>query len=188
MHTPAASQPLLTAEEFEQLPSEPDALFELVRGLVVRERAPRPLHGRLQNRMGYLLEAWMEGRGEKGAVLAHAGFVVATDPDTVRIPDVAYVSADRIPPDGYGSGLWRLGPDLVVEVTSPSNSWTDIQERVTDYLRVGTPLIWVVDPPTRTMTVYRPEVRAERLDESGLLEGGDVLPGFDVSLAALFDL
>ena len=183
-----ADSPLVTADEFERLPAEEGWLFELVRGVVVREKSPRPLHGRLQSRMAYKLESWLEGRNEGGAVLVHAGFRLASGPDTVRAPDVAYVSAGRIPESPYSGGLWRLGPNLVVEVTSPSNTWTDIQERVTDYLGAGTPLVWVVDPPTRTVTVYRPGVRAERLDEAGELEGEDVLPGFRLRLGEFFDV
>jgi Uma2 family endonuclease len=138
--------------------------------------------------MAYLIESWMALRKERGGVLVHAGFVLATDPDTVRLPDVAYVSATRVPESGYGNRLWRLGPDLAVEVISPSNTWTEIQKKVTDYFGAGTPLVWVVDPPTRTVTVYRPDVRAERLDESGELDGEDVLPGFRLRLAEYFDV
>lgn len=185
---PAPSAALLTADEFERLRGEEGYLLELVRGVVVRERAPRPIHGRLQSRMAHRLESWMEVRKERGAVVVHTGFVVATDPDTVRIPDVAYVSAARIPEAAYEAGLWRFGPDLAVEVTSPSNTWTDIQERVTDYLGAGTPLVWVVDPPTRTVTAYRPGIRAQRFDESGEMEGEDVLPGFRLRLAEFFDV
>jgi Uma2 family endonuclease len=138
--------------------------------------------------MAYHLESWLEERGERGSIVVNDGFVLATGPDTIRRPDVAYVSAGRLPETSYGGSLWRIHPDLAVEVTSPSNTWTDIQERVTDYLRAGTTLVWVVDPPTRTVTVYRPAVRAERLDESGLLEGEDHLPGFRLALAEFFDV
>jgi Uma2 family endonuclease len=188
MRSSASHSALLTADEFERLPGQEGYLLELVRGVVVRERGPGPLHGRLQSRMAHLLESWMEQRKERGGVLVHAGFVLATGPDTVRLPDVAYVSAPRVPESGYGNRLWRLSPDLAVEVISPSNTWTEIQEKVTDYFAAGTPLVWVVDPPTRTVTVYRPEVRAERLDESGALDGEDVLPGFRVRLAEYFDV
>jgi Uma2 family endonuclease len=179
---------LLTVDQFQRLPDEEGWLFELVRGHVVRERAPGPLHGRLQSRMAYHLESWMERRKERGAVMVHAGFVLASDPDTVRIPDVAYVSSARIPEAGYSGRLWRLGPDVVVEVTSPSNTWTDIQERVNDYLGAGTALVWVVDPPTRTVTVYRRGASAERLDGSGELDGEDVLPEFRLRLGELFEV
>ena len=144
-----ADGPLLTADEFERHPGEEGWFYELVRGVVVRERIPGPLHGRLQSRMAAELEGWLKERKERGAVLLHVGFRLARDPDTARAPDVAYVSTARIPDSPYSGARWSLAPDLVVEVTSPSNTWTDIQERVTDYLGAGSSMVWVVDPPTR---------------------------------------
>ena len=190
----AARQVPITAEEFERMPQEEGSLVELVRGtlvresVVLRERGPRPLHGRLQARIAYLLETWMVQRRERGAIVVHTGFVVATDPDTVRLPDVAYVSEARMPEARYGAGLWRLGPDLAVEVTSPTNTWTEMQDKVTDYLGAGTSMVWVIDPPTRTVTVYRSGAAATRLDETGTLDGEDALPGFAARLAEFFDI
>ena len=186
----ARKKTLMTVEEFERIPEEEGYRIELVRGMLIRERepGPHPLHARLQSRMAYLLESWMAQRGERGAVMTNGAFVLAVDPGTVRIPDVAYVSRERIPEQGYGRGIWRLGPDLVVEVTSPSNSWTEIQARVSDYLGAGSRLVWVVDPPTRTVTVYRPDAGADRLGGDVELEGGEVVAGFRVRLAEYFDL
>lgn len=120
--------------------------------------------------------------------MTHTGFVLEEDPPTARLPDVAWVPPERVPETGYGTSLWRQGPDLAVEVTSPSNSWTEIQEKVTEYLAAGTRLVWVVDPPTRTVTTYRPGVRARRLSVGEELDGEDVLPGFGVDLAEYFDV
>jgi Uma2 family endonuclease len=74
-----------------------------------------------------------------------------------------------------------------VEVSSPSNTWTEIQERVDDYLAAGTRSVWVVDPPTRTVTVYRTGAEAHRLDAGAELVD-EVLPGVRVRLADLFDI
>jgi hypothetical protein len=71
---PGHAQPPVTAEEFARMPGENGWLFELVRGTVVHERGPVPLHGRLQSRMAHLLESWMEGRNERGAVLVHTSW------------------------------------------------------------------------------------------------------------------
>lgn len=189
MAAPASTRRSVTADEFTVMSMTDDRLYELVRGRVVREKGyTRPIHGRLESRMAHLLESWMEERNDGGAVMTNSSFVVATDPDTVRRPDVAYISAERIPESRYGPAIWRLGPDVVVEVTSPSNTWTDIQERVTDYFSAGTRLVWVVDPPTRTVTVYRQDVRAQRLGTNAELEGEDALPGFRVRLDRLFHL
>jgi Uma2 family endonuclease len=189
MSQPTHAPTLLTLEEFLRLPEEEAYKVELVRGMVVREPqpGPGPLHGRLQSRIAHLLESWMDANGDRGAALVDTAFVLAEDPGTVRIPDVAYVAPARIPPGGYGRGLWHLGPDLAVEVSSPSNTWTEIQERVDDYLAAGTRSVWVVDPPTRTVTVYRTGAEAHRLDAGAELVD-EVLPGFRVRLADLFDI
>jgi len=185
MSTPAAAEPLLTAEEFERFQGEDEYILELVAGTVVRERAPAPLHGRLQAQMAHLLLQWVEERNRGGAVVTHTGFVLRRNPDTVRLPDVAHVSAERMPESAWARGLWQMGPDLAVEVTSPSNTWTEIQRKVDDYLGAGTLAVWVVDPPTRTVTVYRPGAEARRLDAAAEL-ADDAVPGFRVPLARLF--
>lgn len=191
MGEPASAEPLITADEFAEMVFEEDGyLYELVRGVVVREGergGPAPVHGRLQAELAYLLLEWMKGRGERGAVLTHTGYVLAGNPGTVRLPDVSYVSEARMPEATYGHGLWRMGPDLAVEVISPSNTWTEIQQRVDEYLGAGTLAVWVVDPPTRTVTAYRPGAEARRLDASADLTD-EVLPGFRVPLERLFDV
>ena len=187
---------VLTLEEFGRLADGADGgRIELVRGvlvrerdLLVRERGPGQLHGRLQSRIAHHLETYYDEHHRRGAVIVNAGFMLNEHPPTVRIPHVAYVSEERIPPARYGERWWRISPDLIVEVTSPSNTWTEIQARVSDYLASGTRIVWVVDPATRTATVYRPEQAAARLLEHDELSGEDVLPDLRLPLADLFQL
>lgn len=82
--------------------------------------------------------------------------------------------------------MWHLAPDLAVEVTSPSNSWSAIQDKVGDFLAAGARLVWVIDPPTRTATVYRPDAAAGRLAGEDEIIEGDVLPQLRIPLPALF--
>lgn len=79
-------------------------------------------------------------------------------------------------------------PDLAVEIPSPSNRASEIQEKVADYLDAGVRTVWVVDPPTRTVTVYESAGGARMLRENSVLEGGDVLPAIRLPLAAFFAL
>jgi Uma2 family endonuclease len=190
MGAPApADDQLLTLEEYARLTDDDDGdLVELVRGMLVREQGPGQLHGRLQSRIAYHLEKYHDDRDRRGAVIVSAGFVLAEQPPTVRIPDIAYVSDERIPPARYAERWWRIGPDLVVEVASPSNTWSEIQRKVSDYFASGTRIAWVVDPATRTVTVYRPGQIAARLEEKDELSGEDVLPGLRIRLADLFEL
>jgi Uma2 family endonuclease len=181
-----AAERLLTATEFENLPEEDEYRVELVRGRLVRSPRPAPLHGRLVIRLGRVLDEFVEKAGT-GVALAEVGSLLARDPDTVRGPDLAYYSHDRIPESGYATGFWGP-PDLAVEITSPTNRVSDTQAKVTDYLDAGVRLVWVIDPPTRSVTAYTSDGTARILRSDEVLEGGDVLPGFRLPLAAFFAL
>jgi len=83
--------------------------------------------------------------------VAEAGYRLARNPDTVRAPDVSFVSRERIPADGVPEGFWNIAPDLAVEVISPSEQPDDVQDNVIDYLAVGTRIVWVIYPLTKTL-------------------------------------
>jgi len=175
---------LLTIAEFEQLPEEHAYTIELVRGRLVRSPRPASLHGRLVARLVRRLDEFAE-TGAHGVVLAGAGVILSRKPDTVRGPDITFFSPERIPATSYATTFWGP-PDLAIEITSPSNRVSEIQEKVTDYLDAGVRLVWVVDPPTETVTVYRLGGAARMLRADEVLEGDDVLPGFRLPLASVF--
>ncbi len=107
-------------------------------------------------------------------------------PGMVRIPDVSFISAERIP-DGFpDEALARLVPDLAVEVLSRGNTRGEILRKLKEYFLSGTQLVWVVDPKTQTAEVYTAPDRKKRIGKTGTLDGGSVLPGFSLSLAELF--
>lgn len=109
------------------------------------------------------------------------------DPDTLRGPDVSYVSLSRIPPGGLPEAFWNLAPDLAVEVVSPSESASDIREKVRDFLAAGTPVVWVVFPSTREVLVHTADGLARTYGENDVLEHQEVRPGFSCRVAELFD-
>jgi Uma2 family endonuclease len=176
----------LTIAEFEQLPEEDAYHIELVRGRMVRSPRPAPLHGVLMIRLGRRLDEFVQAGGF-GLVMADAGAILERDPDTVRGPDVSFYSTERIPEARYATGFWGP-PDLAVEITSPSNRASEMQEKVSDYLDAGVRAVWVFDPPTRTVSVYQPDGSARLLRGEDVLEGGDVLPGFRLLLAGFFEV
>jgi Uma2 family endonuclease len=108
------------------------------------------------------------------------------DPRKVRIPDVSFTRRDRVPPSGPADGHGRVAPDLVVEVTSPNDLYAMVQAKLNDYLAAGVPLIWVVEPETRTVQVFRRDHTGLRLFPGDTLDGEDVLPGFRCEVDALF--
>lgn len=180
---PAA--PAISADEFRTSPEADGWRTELVRGRTVREPAPGPVHGRLAARLAVRLGTFVENAAS-GVVLADTGFLLARDPDTVRAPDLSFVSNDRIPEQGYGAGFWPLGPDLAVEILSPSNTASDLQAKIGDYLAAGSREIWVLDPEARNVAVYGADRRVRVFTADEELDGGTLLPGFVLPLADLF--
>jgi Uma2 family endonuclease len=97
------------------------------------------------------------------------------------------VRADRLPPEGIGPGLLRFAPDLAVEVLSPSESASELEEKLADYTAAGTRLIWVVDPARRTVMILDQSRPVRWLQESDVLEGEAVVPGFSCRVAEIFE-
>lgn len=175
---------LLTLEEFLALPEE-ESRLELSRGRLIREPPPATYHGRIQTRLAAALLAYEEAT-DRGIAIDGSAFILSVEGSTVRGPDLSFVVKERIPRDGYPSGLWRIAPDLAVEILSPSNRPRDIQEKIVDYLEFGVRMIWIVDPDARTATVYRPQQDPFIVRAHESLDGGAVLPGFTVPLERLF--
>lgn len=105
----------------------------------------------------------------------------------VRIPDVYFIPWDRIPngelPD---DPIASLAPELAVEVITPNNTNREIGKKLEDYFAAGCKLAWIIDPQTKSAKVYTSAKRFKEIDETGILDGGKVLPGFKLSLAELF--
>jgi Uma2 family endonuclease len=129
-------------------------------------------------------------------VLAHRlGWVATTDcglqifeddPSKVRFADGSFISTGRLhhrPADGH----LRVAPDLVLEVVSPNDIAADVNRKVREYLAAGVRVVWVVYPETQSVDIYRPDRSDTHLDADGTLSGEDVVPGFSVALAELFD-
>ena len=176
---------LLTADELLDLPDDGHH-YELVKG-ELRMMTPAGFeHGRVAARISYLLSRHAS-ENDLGVVLAaETGFTLARSPDTVRAPDVAFVSKNRIPPADQKHKFAELSPDLVVEVVSPSDRASEIEEKVRDYLDAGVRLIWVVYPATQTITEHRPSMAARDLGVAEEVQGYDILPGFCCRVADFF--
>jgi Uma2 family endonuclease len=102
--------------------------------------------------------------------------MLARHPDTVRAPDVAFVSADRLPPPAQRVFFLALAPDLVVEVLSPSDRARDVHDKMHEYLAAGVRLVWLVDPRAQRITVYLPDRTARTLGAADTLDGATSCP------------
>ena len=175
----------ITAEELFRMPDD-GYKYELVAGRLRKMSPPGSLHGVVGMRLAIALGAYVE-QHELGVLFAaDTGFKLASNPDTVRGPDVAFVARERIPAGGIPTGYWPGAPDLAVEVMSPTDRRSEIDEKIDEYLRSGVRMVWFVEPPPRRVTVHRPGTQPVVLDETDMLDGADVLPGFSYPLGRLF--
>lgn len=183
-----ATKPRLTAEDLWRL-GEGDVRRELVNGEIVEMMPPGGVHGEITLKVGRRLAEHVERQGGGYVVVGDVGFVLSLpyDPERVRGPDVAFISADRLPGGVLPEGFIRGAPDLAVEILSPSDNSLDVQQKVRDYLEAGSRLVWLLAPKARTATVYRPDGSARLLREPDALDGEDVLPGFRLSLSEIFE-
>ena len=175
---------LVTAEELWQL-SGGGKNYELIRGELIEVTPPGGVHGNIAIRLGSLLQNFADTH-QLGKVMVETGFRLTSQPDTVRGPDISFLSAAKIPttglPDGYISGP----PDLAVEIVSAGDTASEIQDKVQDYLTYGAQLVWVVYPQQRIVIVHYPDGAARTLRETDTLAGETVLPGFTCRVGDIF--
>lgn len=175
----------LTAVDLLRLRSDPAKRCELIDGELIEMPPPGARHGRLAFHVGLTLGKFVEGTHLGSMYAAETGFLIRRNPDRVRGPDVAFVSRERLPgpsPDGY----LELAPDFVVEVVSPSDTATEVNERVEDWLQAGTLVVWTMDASTKTVLIWRGLDRAERRSGDDLVDAEPVLPGFRCTASELF--
>jgi Uma2 family endonuclease len=114
--------------------------------------------------------------------------LLASDPDTVRAPDVAFVSRERVEEAGRVTGYWPGAPDLVVEVVSPNDTHAQVTEKALAWLEADCRMVLVADPERRAVTVYRSrsEIRILTAEVGDVIDGGEVVPGWKLPVAELF--
>jgi Uma2 family endonuclease len=175
---------LYTVDEFWETFGETKRL-ELVKGVPTQMAPNGTAHGAVSLLLGHLIFMYVEEHDLGLAVGAETGFVLTQNPDTVRAPDVGFVAKARLP-DQIPAQYFPGPPDLAVEVVSPNDSATSIHDKVLDYLHAGTRLVWVVYPESRNVVAYTSVDKALIFDADGVLDGGEVLPGFALPVRDVF--
>jgi Uma2 family endonuclease len=177
--------PLMTADELLRLPDD-GYRYELVKG-ELRKMAPAGHeHGFVAMNAGSDLKQHVKKNRLGRVFAAETGFVLASSPDTVRAPDVAFVRKERLN-EGMGKkGYWPGPPDLAVEVVSPGDSYSEVEEKALTWLEAGCLMVIVADPMKRTLTVYRSLTDIVILTEQDVLKGGDVVPGWEMPVKEFF--
>jgi Uma2 family endonuclease len=182
----ATTEKLMTAEDLWRLPDDGQR-HELIAG-ELRTMAPSGWeHGELTLAIGGPLRDYVRAHQLGRAFGAETGFLLATNPDTVLAPDAAFVARERAGA-GRRAGYWPGPPDLAVEVISPGDLYTEVEEKVATWLAYGTRMVIVLNPRRRTATVHRSPTEVRHLTENDVLDGEDVVPGWTVPVRDLFAL
>ena len=176
---------LLTAADLLRLDGE-GVRGELIRGVLCETMPTGQVHGKIVTRLVIELGAFVEPDGLGTLVASDSGVWLERDPDTVREPDIAFTSVEKLPLDAWNTGYAEVMPDLVVEIASPSDSRREVHDKARMWLSHGVRLVWVVHPGTRTVDVHRPDHVAATLGDQDSLDGTDVLPGFTCDVSAVF--
>jgi len=183
----AALEKIMTAEELIRLPMGMGERYELIQGELKTMTPAGSRHGKISARVGRLLDQFVSEKKLGEVFGAETGFILRRNPDTVRAPDAAFVSANRIPAEGIPSGYWPGAPDLAVEVVSPDDKAVEIKTKVREYFQAGARLVWIIYPETREVDVFRSAHESLNLSAQDNLEGDEVIPGFLCSVAKLFE-
>jgi Uma2 family endonuclease len=183
----AITSGLLTADELLRLPDD-GVRYELVRGELRTMAPPGWGHGRFASRVDRSLAPYVEANGLGDVFIGDAGFLLTTAPDTVRGPDVAFVRQDRLAGLDELRGYFPGAPDLAVEIVSANDLYTEVDEKVAEWLEYGTVVVFVVNPRRRTVAVHRLGQPVTILGLGDVLSAEDVVPGWSLAVQKVFDL
>ncbi len=180
---PAQADELMTGEDLFALGDI--GRTELVKGGLVYLMPTGFRHDIIEVRMTTQLNNFVNEQGLGYVFGGETGIYTARNPDTVRGVDAAYISLERFAQIQSASYL-DVAPELVVEVMSPDDSWTRLNDKLNEYFEMGVCQVWVINPQRQQVQVYSSLTDLVILNVAGRLTGGDVLPGFDMPVAGLF--
>jgi Uma2 family endonuclease len=176
---------VMTAEELWQLPDDGQR-HELIEGVLTTMAPPGGTHGGIAARLTINLGAYILDK-KWGEVFVETGCIIQRNPDVVLSPDAAFISYGRLPggilPEGFIDGT----PDLVAEIISPSDLYTEVDEKVAQWLAAGARMVLVINPRRHTVVVHRAASNSTPLTGDDQLDGADVVPGWTMPVRALFE-
>lgn len=178
------TQTLMTARDFEAAAARL-GFCELVRGEVVTLSPGGIRHSRSTAKATAMLEKWAEQAGLGRVLSGEVGLITERNPDTVRGADVAYYSYQRLPKEIQGDSFCAVPPELVVEIVGKGQGWRDMVTKAAEYLHMGVDRVWIIDPRSQQLHIYRSDA------EPVILKGDDTLadplfPGFSCRIEEFF--
>jgi Uma2 family endonuclease len=175
----------MTADELLRMPDD-GFRYELVKGELRRMAPAGHEHGRVAVRFTWRLAQHVEANNLGAVYAAETGFLISSNPDTVRAPDVAFVSRGRLEDVVKKEGYWPGAPDLAVEVVSPGDTYTEVEEKAVEWLEAGTLMVLALNPRKGSITVYRSVNDIVILNEEAILDIDGIVPGFKVTVKEIF--
>ncbi len=178
---------LMTADELLAKPDD-GFVYELIKGELVKvSPPPGHEHGLVAMNIAGPLYEYVKKHQLGNVYAAETGYLLEHNPDTVRAADACFISRERIEKAKPVKSYWTGAPDLAIEVISPSDTVERIEAKVVEWLESGARMLWVVSPKMRTVTVYRSLTEVAVLTEKHILDGDDVVPGFQIQIAEIFE-
>lgn len=165
-----------------QLALDDDLDYEIVDGQKEVKMAGAR-HGRIGARLIGRLENYLENNPIGGVYLSNTTFLIGANE---RMPDVSFVSATRIPPEGEPSGKWEIAPDIAVEVISPTDVWDKVNRKVREYFAAGVQQVWLISQPEQQLMIYDSPTQIRVVTVAEDLTSETILPGFKCRVGDLF--
>ncbi len=176
----------ITAEELLKLHSE-GVRGELIRGVLCETMPPGVDHAAIVANLTGMLWAFIRSNRTGRLLSGDPGIWIERGPDTVRAPDVAYYAANRMAPGASVPGYAEIVPDLAIEVASPSQTVTEVNDKARMWLESGVRLVWVVWPRWGTVEILRHGEDVIELNGDQVVDGADILPGFSTTVSEIYD-
>ncbi len=176
--------PPVTLEEYAALPKHPR--YELVKGVLIGLMTASREHERTAARVTRYMDTHADQHDLGEVYTSNRGYVTGPNsPATSRMPDVSFVSTERLDRPELAGMLYNGAPDLAVEILSESNTPAQIAQKIEEYLNAGGRAVWVIDIDARTLTVHTSDTPPLILTDADTIDGGDYLPGFTCRVADL---
>ncbi len=172
----------LTLEEFFARPQD-DITYELVDGEAKPKMSPKYFHSSLTGFLFILLHQWSQNRGRVG--VEWSIHLKRGEKDWVPVPDLLYISYDRLDRDWMENEACPVAPELAIEIISPEQSFGSISEKAIDYIKAGVFRVWVIDPKDKSLTIFYPDSPSEIKRGTAMIRD-EILPGFELTAEQLF--
>ncbi len=177
---------LMTAADLLIMPESPGKRYELIKGELVEMTPSGGEHSNISALIAHFVYDYVLKMDLGTVHAAEGGFLIQRSPDTVLAPDVAFVSKAKLLGGRPPQGFVEAAPDLVVEVVSPSDSYQQVEKKAAQWLTAGASVVWVVNPATKSVAVWRAPNRITYLTGEDELDAEPALPGFRIKVTKLF--